>query len=272
MFVIVTTDHFGTPLLCPGGDMSVGLVNLVFAGSGVAAQKPMVPLYWQNLEEVSSSGGASDDVSGREPAGQHQRCQRSPQLEGVAEGDQEAGGGDREIVAAGEDVAVSLGSVGGTAARGAAEADLPAEPDGFGSEDPPPTEKQQPIIQVGTHRYGLPSPTVAARRVAEYWRPGAVFYVVTTEHYGTPLFSPDGDMRAGLINLTPAGSASPENQLVPLFWQNTQQAKVSLDLTRMAPSRSGPMRARHSAPALEGVADDEEEEDEEDEGDADDTG
>lgn len=43
--VLITKNHFGTPLLCPDGDIRNGLVNL--APSGEATQQ-LVPLYWQH--------------------------------------------------------------------------------------------------------------------------------------------------------------------------------------------------------------------------------
>lgn len=52
-FVMVTPKHYGTPLLCPGGNLNSGLVNLVPAGG--ASEKPLVPLYWQNVEELSEA-------------------------------------------------------------------------------------------------------------------------------------------------------------------------------------------------------------------------
>jgi len=79
-----------------------------------------------------------------------------------------------------------------------------------------------PLIQVGNNSFCLPSPALAARRIAEMWRPGVEVVLITTNHYGTPLFCPNGDISNGLINLAPSGTSS-SGQLVPLYWQNVDE-------------------------------------------------
>jgi len=76
---------------------------------------------------------------------------------------------------------------------------------------PPPL----PMIQVGDRRFVLPEPALALQRLGELWRPGAVMVVITTEHYGSPLFCPNGNTLQGLVHLTPSLDA----ELMPLFWQ-----------------------------------------------------
>lgn len=124
---------------------------------------------------------------------------------------------------------------------------------------PAATKEAPPLIQVGAARFTLPAPAVAVRRLAELWRPGAVFVVVTTQHYGTPLLCPEGDFAHGLVNLAPAGGA-PEKPLVPLYWQNVDETKQALDAF-VRPARGATLRS--TAPRLEGVAEDEEEQEEE---------
>jgi len=80
-----------------------------------------------------------------------------------------------------------------------------------------------PIVQVGESRFCLPRPEVAVQRIAELWRPGAAMVVITTQHYGTPLLCPDGDIMKGLVNIAP--SAEGGQQLVPLFWQNIEEVE-----------------------------------------------
>lgn len=80
-----------------------------------------------------------------------------------------------------------------------------------------------PIVQVGDLRFSLPPPALAVQRITELWRPGACMVVITTQHYGTPLLCPDGDIMKGLVNIAP--SAEGGQQLVPLFWQNVEEAQ-----------------------------------------------
>lgn len=48
--VVVTKNHFGTPLLCVGGDVSKGLINLA-PSCGPDGEQQLMPLYWQCLEQ-----------------------------------------------------------------------------------------------------------------------------------------------------------------------------------------------------------------------------
>lgn len=48
--VVVTKNHFGTPLLCVGGDVSKGLINLA-PSSGPHGEQQLMPLFWQCLEQ-----------------------------------------------------------------------------------------------------------------------------------------------------------------------------------------------------------------------------
>jgi len=83
-----------------------------------------------------------------------------------------------------------------------------------------------PLIQVGDATFSLPPPGLAVRRISELWRPGATMVVITTDHFGTPLFCPNGDVQNGLINVAP--SSRDGKQLVPLFWRNVaEDAKVA---------------------------------------------
>merc|ERR1712060_489553 len=59
-FVVITTQHYGTPLLCPEGDTEKGLINL--APSGESAQE-LVPLYWQNCKEAEIHRERADKSS-----------------------------------------------------------------------------------------------------------------------------------------------------------------------------------------------------------------
>merc|ERR1712176_1379241 len=59
MGVVITTEHYGTPLFCPGGDINNGLINLAPSKEG---SQQLVPLYWQNLDEVNVTG--DDSISG----------------------------------------------------------------------------------------------------------------------------------------------------------------------------------------------------------------
>eukprot|EP00929_Paragymnodinium_shiwhaense_P063440 TRINITY_DN31686_c0_g2_i1.p1 TRINITY_DN31686_c0_g2~~TRINITY_DN31686_c0_g2_i1.p1 ORF type:complete len:1189 (+),score=217.43 TRINITY_DN31686_c0_g2_i1:62-3628(+) len=95
------------------------------------------------------------------------------------------------------------------------------------SKAPPDFVPSTPIIQVGDSSFCLPAPSLAVERVAELWRPGATMVVITTEHYGTPLFCPGGDISEGLINLAPSQEGS--QQLVPLYWQNMDETKGAED-------------------------------------------
>merc|ERR1712060_818664 len=47
--VVITTQHYGTPLLCPEGDTERGLINLAPSGD---THQELVPLYWQNCKEA----------------------------------------------------------------------------------------------------------------------------------------------------------------------------------------------------------------------------
>jgi hypothetical protein len=82
-----------------------------------------------------------------------------------------------------------------------------------------------PVVQVGDLSFCLPPPALAVQRITELWRPGACMVVITTQHYGTPLLCPDGDIMKGLVNIAP--SAEGGQQLVPLFWQNVEEAAQS---------------------------------------------
>jgi len=106
------------------------------------------------------------------------------------------------------------------ATAGGIEASSTATP---GSAEAPSNEPSPPapVIQVGDAHFWLPAPALAVQRVGELWRPGATMVVITTEHYGTPLFCPNGDIRDGLINLAPSREGS--QQLVPLYWQNIEE-------------------------------------------------
>jgi len=79
-----------------------------------------------------------------------------------------------------------------------------------------------PTIQVGDHYFTLPPPEFAVERISDLWRPGTMMVVITTQHYGTPLLCPNGDIYSGLVNLAPSGQSS---ELVPLYWQNLEEAK-----------------------------------------------
>jgi len=89
-----------------------------------------------------------------------------------------------------------------------------------------------PVVQVGDLRFCLPPPALAVQRISEIWRPGASMVVITTQHYGTPLLCPDGDIMKGLVNIAP--SAEGGQQLVPLFWQNFEES------TQMAAQAQAP--------------------------------
>lgn len=80
-----------------------------------------------------------------------------------------------------------------------------------------------PIVQVGDSRFCLPPPEIAVRRIAELWKPGAAMVVITTQHYGTPLLCPDGDIMKGLVNIAPSTTGG--KNLVPLFWQNIDEVE-----------------------------------------------
>eukprot|EP00403_Amphidinium_massartii_P029894 CAMPEP_0178391874 /NCGR_PEP_ID=MMETSP0689_2-20121128/11388_1 /TAXON_ID=160604 /ORGANISM="Amphidinium massartii, Strain CS-259" /LENGTH=856 /DNA_ID=CAMNT_0020012431 /DNA_START=35 /DNA_END=2602 /DNA_ORIENTATION=+ len=82
-----------------------------------------------------------------------------------------------------------------------------------------------PLIQVGEATFSLPPPGLAVKRIGELWRPGASMVVITTDHFGTPLFCPNGDVRNGLINVAP--SSKDGKQLVPLFWRNVAEDSQS---------------------------------------------
>jgi len=113
-----------------------------------------------------------------------------------------------------------------------------------------------PVIQVGTCRFNLPTPAVAAQRLGDIWKPGSIMTVVTTDHNGTPLFCPNGDIHQGLVNLTAMGSGP--KRLIPLYWQKSE----GLDAFRGYPSGTrGPAKDLAVMPThLEG------EEDEDDDG------
>lgn len=90
------------------------------------------------------------------------------------------------------------------------------------SEEGKVPELAAPVVQVGDLRFCLPPPDLAVQRISQLWRPGATMIVITTQHYGTPLLCPDGDIMKGLVNIAP--SAEGGQQLVPLFWQNVEEA------------------------------------------------
>jgi len=46
--------------------------------------------------------------------------------------------------------------------------------------------------------------------------------MVTSDHVGTPLFCPDGDLNKGLINLAPL-ERDDERMLMPLYWEHLGQ-------------------------------------------------
>lgn len=119
----------------------------------------------------------------------------------------------------------------------------------------PPVQAAIPPIQVGDLIFVLPTPDVAVRRMAEIWRPGAELVVVTTDHYGTPLFCPGGDLRNGLINLAPTGvfADGGDVQLVPLFWQYAKESSTQSVPTFPVSST----RCRALASPLEGVIEEE---------------
>lgn len=121
-----------------------------------------------------------------------------------------------------------------------------------------------PIVQVGESRFHLPPPALAVQRIAELWKPGALMVVITTDHYGTPLLCPDGDISRGLINIAP--SAEGGQQLVPLFWENVDAQEGSSDPESIAKlvamERSG---FRHPRPQLPTMVEEEEEEEDEEE-------
>merc|ERR1719310_618286 len=99
-----------------------------------------------------------------------------------------------------------------------------------------------PIVQVGDLRFCLPPPALAVQRISEIWRPGACMVVITTQHYGTPLLCPDGDIMKGLVNIAP--SAEGGQQLVPLFWQNVEDA--ARDAEQSSPAEIAAMAAANA--------------------------
>jgi hypothetical protein len=131
--------------------------------------------------------------------------------------------------------------------------------------DPDAYDPPGPIIQVGECRFCLPAPDIAVQRVADLWRPGAVMTVVTTEHYGTPLLCPEGDVARGLVNLAPASETDPQ-EMVPLFWQNVQEFELSRalgDLELDAGLSLGRTSAVSRGPRLQSVLEEDEEDEEE---------
>lgn len=123
-----------------------------------------------------------------------------------------------------------------------------------------------PIVQVGDLRFCLPPPALAVQRITELWRPGACMVVITTQHYGTPLLCPDGDIMKGLVNIAP--SAEGGQQLVPLFWQNVEEAdQLALDniteqSDEMAPIHSGTLSRMTRGSQLPTMVEEEEDEEE----------
>lgn len=110
----------------------------------------------------------------------------------------------------------------------------PAQPDKAATSTEAETEDPAAatVIQVGSSSFRLPPPVLAVRRVSELWRPGTVLVVVTTMHYGTPLFCPGGDCASGLVSLTPCGSKG--YHLVPLYWQNLAEVTDNVGSGRSA--------------------------------------
>jgi len=107
-----------------------------------------------------------------------------------------------------------------------------------------------PVVQVGDLRFCLPPPALAVQRITELWRPGACMVVITTQHYGTPLLCPDGDIMKGLVNIAP--SAEGGQQLVPLFWQNVEE-EVEQGNGHLPPEQDGELAAMNSG-ALYGMS------------------
>merc|ERR1712113_1358642 len=81
------------------------------------------------------------------------------------------------------------------------------------------------IIQIGRNSFRQPPLAQAEKRINEIWRPGTVVVVVTTNHFGTPLFCPNGDFTKGLVNLTPSGKSPQELMLA--YWQNIDDQRSS---------------------------------------------
>merc|ERR1712232_112540 len=48
--------------------------------------------------------------------------------------------------------------------------------------------------------------------------------MISTDHYGRPLFCPEGDINKGLINLS---ASADRNELIPLFWQNLDAPEIA---------------------------------------------
>lgn len=91
--------------------------------------------------------------------------------------------------------------------------------------------KQRPlsIIKVGDSHFWRPLMRMASNRADMIWKPGVELVVVTADHYGTPLFCPDGDLGAGLVNLETVFETSGSARLRPRYWQCIEELQESTD-------------------------------------------